>query len=92
LLENDEALPVGSTEIPYHFIFHVKFDLTWKVRLVAGGHSHKDVYPHLTYPSVVSMESVRIGFLLAALNGLKISACDIGNAYLNAPNGERFTL
>ena len=31
----------------------------------------------------------RIGFLLAALNGLKILVCDIENAYLNAPNRER---
>ena len=44
---------------------------------------------HTTYSSVASRDSVRIGFLLAALNGLKILACDIGNAYLNAPNRER---
>ena len=29
---------------------------------------------------------MRIGLLIAALNGLEISACDIGNAYLNVPN------
>ena len=86
LLESDGSLPVGSTEIPYHFIFDVKFDLTRKARLVAGGHCHKVVPPHLIYLSVASRESVRIGSLLAALNGLEISACDIGNAYLNAPN------
>ena len=38
----------------------------------------------LTYSSVVSRESVKIAFLVAALNGLDIMSCDIGNAYLNA--------
>lgn len=38
----------------------------------------------LTYSSVVSQESVEMAFLIAALNGLDIMACDISNAYLNA--------
>jgi hypothetical protein len=43
-----------------------------------------------TYSSVVSRDSVRIAFLLAALlNNLEIVACDIGNAYLNAPCHEK---
>jgi len=36
----------------------------------------------MTYSSVVSRDSVRIGFLLAALNDLELVAADIGNAYL----------
>ena len=43
LLEEGESLPVGSKLIPYHVIFDVKFDLTRKARLVAGGHRNKDV-------------------------------------------------
>ena len=89
LLGEDEAVPVGSKKIPYHIIFDIKYDLTRKARLVAGGHRNKDVPSHITYSSVVSRESVRIGFLIAALNGLKISAADIGNAYLNAPCAEK---
>mgnify|MGYP003323777236 FL=1 len=85
----NKSLPVGSTHIPYHIIFDVKYDLTRKARLVAGGHRHKDVSAHLSYLSVASRESVRIGFLLAALNGLEIMSCDIGNAYLNASNREK---
>ena len=42
-----------------------------------------------TYASVVSRDSVRIGFLIAALNDLDILARDIGNAYLNAPCKEK---
>ena len=43
----------------------------------------------LTYSSVVSRESIRIGFLIAALNGLDVLAADIGNAYINAPCKEK---
>ena len=39
----------------------------------------------LTYSSVVSRDSVKFGFLIATLNDLDIMACDISNAYLNAP-------
>ena len=55
---------------------------------MAGGHRNQ-VPAHTTYSSVAGRDSVRIGFFLAALNGLKILVCDIGNAYLNAPNRER---
>ena len=43
----------------------------------------------ITYASVVMHDSVRLAFLIAALNGLDILACDIGNAYLNAPCREK---
>jgi Reverse transcriptase (RNA-dependent DNA polymerase) len=43
----------------------------------------------ITYSSVVSRESVRIAFVVAALNGLDIMAADIGNAYLNAFTSEK---
>jgi hypothetical protein len=42
----------------------------------------------MTYSSVVSRDSVRIMFLIAALNDLNIKMCDIGNAYLNAETRE----
>ena len=38
----------------------------------------------LTYSSVVSRESIRIAFTMAALNDLGVLVADIGNAYLNA--------
>ena len=44
----------------------------------------------LTYSSVVSRESVKLAFLIAALNGLDIMSCDIGNAYLNQPAERKF--
>ena len=64
-------------------IFDVKMTLTHKAWLVAGG--HKTVAPYIiTYSSVVSRDSVNIAFLTAGLNEFKVSACNIGNAYLNA--------
>ena len=38
----------------------------------------------LTYSSVVSRESIRIVFMVAALNDLDVLVADIGNAYLKA--------
>ena len=43
----------------------------------------------ITYSSVVSRDSVRIAFLYAALNDLKVFACDIQNAYLTAKCREK---
>lgn len=89
LLSEGENPPPGSKLIPYHLIFDVKFDLTRKSRMVAGGHRNKDVPAHATYSSVASRDSVRIAFLLAGLNDLNILSADIGNAFLNAPPRER---
>jgi Reverse transcriptase (RNA-dependent DNA polymerase) len=43
----------------------------------------------VTYASVVSRESVRIAFLIAALNDIDIMLADIQGAYLNAPCAEK---
>ena len=92
ILEEGEKGPVGYQKVPCHLIFDVKMDFTRKARYVAGGHVTKPP-SSLTYASVVSRESVRIAFLLAALNDLDILAGDIGNAYLNAPCSEKiFTI
>ena len=87
---NDDGgnIPIGFKEITCHLVFDVRFDLTRKARYVAGGHLTK-VSPSMSYSSVVSRDSVRIMFLVAALNDLDIQMCDIGNAYLNAETRER---
>jgi hypothetical protein len=75
---------IGFQEIGCHIIFDIKMDFTRKARFVAGGHT-TDTPAAMTYSSVVSRESVRLGFLIAALNGLDIMSCDLENAYcLNA--------
>jgi hypothetical protein len=87
-LEEGEQVPVGSTWIPFHMIFDVKCDLTRKARFVAGGHWTQPA-TQITYSSVVTRESIRIAFLVAALNDLEILSANIGNAYLQAPARER---
>jgi hypothetical protein len=84
----DKSKYVGFQEITCHIIFDVKMDLTRKARFVAGGHLTEPPVS-VTYSSVVSRDSVRLAFLLAALNDLDIVACDVGNAYLNAPCREK---
>jgi len=71
-------------------IFDIKMDgkFTRKARLVAGGHT-TETPASSTYSSIVSRESVRAAFLLAALNDLDVFAADVGNAYLNAPCREK---
>jgi hypothetical protein len=88
ILGQDDSVPPGFTEISCHLIFDVKFDLTRKARFVAGGHL-TDTPSFMTYASVVSRESVRIAFTIAALNDLDVLSGDIGNAYLNAPTKEK---
>jgi len=80
---------IGFQEIGCHMIFDVKMsDLSRKCRFVAGGHT-TEAPARLTYSSVVSRDSVRIAFLIAALNDLDVQACDVTNAYLNAPCCEK---
>jgi hypothetical protein len=83
-------IPIGYQEFRCHLIFDVKMGENFrrKARFVAGGHT-TDVPSTLTYASVVSRDSVRIALTIAALNDLKIMACDIQNAYLTADCREK---
>ena len=74
---------VGYKEIKIHFVFDIKMDFTRKARLVADG-SRTEMPAETCYSTVPARDSVRIVFLLAALNGLDIKAADIQNAYLTA--------
>jgi len=62
-------------------VFDVKFDLCRKARLVAGG-NHMDPSKEDIFSGVIGMETIRLGFLIAAMNGLDVCAADIGNAFL----------
>ena len=88
LLSKEDKPPPGYKKITCHMNFEIKMDLRRKARYVAGGHL-TDPPSSMTYSSVVSRESVRIAFLVAALNGLDVLAGDIQNAYLNAPTTEK---
>jgi len=87
-LEPGESPQVGSKWVPFHMIFDVKVDLTRKARFIAGGHV-TTTPTQLAFSSVVTRESVRIAFLIAAVNDLQILSADIGNAYLCAQCREK---
>ena len=86
-------IPIGFQEVKCHLIFDVKMGENFrrKARFVAGGHT-TGVPSALTYASVASRDSVRIALLIAALNDLKVLACDIQNAYLTADGSESGTI
>ena len=88
--ENSEDLLVGYQKIKCHIIFDIKLGENFrrKARYVAGGHT-TETPASLTYSSMVARDSVRIAFLLAALNDLDVKACDIQNAYLTADCREK---
>jgi len=83
-----DIVPKGYKHINCHMIFDVKSDLTRKARFVANG-NETDEPKDSVYSSVVSRDSVRIAFTIAALNDLDVMAADIQNAYLNAPTTEK---
>jgi hypothetical protein len=68
--------PVGSQWIPF-----VSFDIRCEVQLHKKGLRGywMDVSTQLTYSSVVTQDSIRIAFLIAALNDLDLLAADVGN-------------
>ena len=86
----EKDIPPGFQHIDCHLIFDVKMGENFrrKARMVAGGHT-TTTPSSLTYSSVVSRDSVRICLTIAALNDLKILACDIQNAYLCAKCREK---
>jgi hypothetical protein len=80
--------PRDHAKMRAHFVCDVKHDLRLKSRLVAEG--------NLTAPSkdsvcsgVVTLRSLRLCMLLAELNGLRVEAADIGNAWLEACTKEK---
>jgi hypothetical protein len=64
-LEDNKA-PVGHQKIDCHMIFDVKMTLERKARYVASGHQTEPT-KDITFASVVSRDSIRIAFLVAAL-------------------------
>jgi Reverse transcriptase (RNA-dependent DNA polymerase) len=81
---DDDKMPVGYEKIRCHMVFYVKIgDLTRKARFCANG-KETDPPKESTFSTVVSSDSVRLFFLLAALNDLDILLADIQNAYLSA--------
>jgi hypothetical protein len=75
---------VGSQEIGCHIVFDIKMDFMRKACCIAGGHT-TDAPSSLTYSSVMSCDSIRLAFLIAAWNDIDIMSCNLENTYLYAP-------
>ena len=76
VLPDDAPMPLGYKRIPYHIVYACKFDLRRKARLVAGGHRTEPLKEDI-YSGVVSIEAVRLGYMLAQLNNLLVCAGDV---------------
>ena len=88
ILPEGAPKPTARSFLRCHLVFDIKAgSLRRKARFCADG-SRIDPDGN-TYASVVSRESVRLGFMLAALNDLNVMAADIEGAYLNAKTTER---
>ena len=84
----DGLVPEGFKKIRVHFVYAVKHDGRHKARLVAGGHL-TDIPEYSVTSSVASLRGLRIVIFIAELNGLKLWATDVGNAYLEAFTEEK---
>ena len=85
-----ENIPPGYQFVNCHMIFVINMGEGFrrKARMVAGGHMI-EAPASLTYSSVLSRDSVRIPLTIAALNVLKVPACDIQNAFLTVKCREK---
>lgn len=71
-------------------MFDIRLSLEKKARFCADGHKVPEVKKELTYSSVPSRHTVRVFFMLVALNDLDILASDIHNAYLISPIEQKY--
>ena len=82
-------VPIGYQKINCHTIIDVKMTLEQKACYYAATGGHQTELPKdITFASVVSRNSIRIAFLLAAFNDLDVLSADISGAYLNAEAAE----
>jgi Reverse transcriptase (RNA-dependent DNA polymerase) len=88
ILPDGTKPPPNYNHVNLMMVFDVKMDFSRKARLVARG-DMTDTPPTLTYSSVVSRESGRIAFLVAALNDLELMMFGVGNAYLSPATSEK---
>jgi hypothetical protein len=85
---NNEPIPENYRRIPLLWTFAVKFDGRHRARCVAGGHVTPDWEDDL-YSGVVNLETIRIAFVIAALNNYKVIAADVSSAYIQANTIEK---
>ena len=70
-------------------IFDAKFDGRKKARFVAEGHRAPELPQNDIYSGVMSIETVRLAFVLASFNGLEVRATDVSNTFLFRKDKEK---
>jgi hypothetical protein len=87
-----EFRDVGYQHIDCHMIFDVKITLDREARYIAAGHQ-TEPSKDIMFASVVSRDSIRHAYTVAALNDLEVLSADVSGAYLNATRWrKKFTL
>ena len=75
----------GYERLPYHVVWDCKFDYRRKARVVLQGDEQEAVTEE-SYSGVVSLQTVRIMFLLATVNKLQLWAAD---SFLNGVTNDK---
>ena len=91
ILHDGSKILVGHNKSSGHLVFDVLMTLERKARWVKYGHNNPEP-EWSTFARVVSRENTCIAFTHAALNDVLIYACDIQNAYLQAPSSKNTML
>lgn len=84
ILHENKPASKGYKRVSYHLIFACKVDLRRKTRLVIDGNRSPPIHKEDCYTPVVSVEAIRLGFLLAQMNDLRCVAGDVGNAFFTS--------
>ena len=89
VLPGGESGPIDYQFVQCHVVFDIKVeDFKQKTRLVVGGHMTKALATVMN-ASVVSRETVKIAWMIAALNDLEVKLGDILNAYVQATDTKK---
>jgi hypothetical protein len=87
---DDNIMPPGHQKIDHHMVFDVEMTFKQKAQYIAGRHQTEPI-KDIMFASMVSRESIRIAFLVAALNDLKLLSADSSGTYLNTAAAKRST-
>ena len=89
ILPRGESAPPDYQYVPMHLVFDVKFDGRHKSRYVVNGNVTRDMNPEDVYAPVISLDFIRILFLIAVMNNLDVRMVDISCAFLQSKTKEK---
>ena len=89
ILEEGSRPPEGHSFIPLHAVYDCKVDGRRKCRIVANGAQAPVNEDQDLYAGVVSVDVVRLLFVIASINKMNVWATDISMAYLHGVTREK---